>query len=44
MIIALSAANLLNSGPWWTADISHDSQKAIISRNCHPAQILPQPS
>jgi hypothetical protein len=43
-VIALSAANLLNTGPSWSADISHDSPKAIISRNCHLGQILPHPS
>jgi hypothetical protein len=43
-VIALYAANLLNTGPLGWADVSHDSSKAIISRNCHPAQILPHPS
>jgi hypothetical protein len=43
-VIALSAARLLNNVPLGWADVSHDSPKAIISRHCRPAQILPHPS
>jgi len=41
-VIALSAAKLLNNGPLGWADASQSSPKAIISRNCHLGQILPQ--